>query len=317
MDPSLFLADLEAKPESLTRLADLLVVQRPFASALDGIERVLFVGMGSSAYAGGVAAARLRHLGLVATAELASSDLLPPASSDLLVVAISVSGGSRETLGAVEHYRGKARIVALTDNRESPLACLADTVVSLQSGPEAGGVACRSFQHTLAVLLALEAESTGRSADLGPLLHKAIEATSDLLERRHSWLGEVAASLDGPDGVYVAAPARRLSSAQQSALMVREGPRRPGVACETGDWNHVDVYLTKSLDYRLLLLGGSSSDAELLGWTSQRGSTVVAVGADMDEATQSLRYLHDDVDDVRLLTEVLVAELVAQKWWAA
>lgn len=30
-----------------------------------------------------------------------------------------------------------------------------------------------------------------------------------------------------------------------------------------------------------------------------------------------LRYLHDDVDDVRLLTEVLVAELVAQKWWAA
>jgi glutamine---fructose-6-phosphate transaminase (isomerizing) len=115
----------------------------------------------------------------------------------------------------------------------------------------------------------------------------------------------------------VAAPARRLCSAQQSALMVREGPRRPAVACETGDWNHVDVYLTASSDYRLLLLAGARADAELLGWTTSRASTVVAVGEDLAGAAYSVRYRHDEQDDVRLIVEVLVAELLAQAWWVS
>ena len=38
--------------------------------------------------------------------------------------------------------------------------------------------------------------------------------------------------------------------------MVREGPRRAADGCETGDWNHVDVYLTKTLDYRALMFTG-------------------------------------------------------------
>jgi glutamine---fructose-6-phosphate transaminase (isomerizing) len=317
VDPLAYLADLEAKPESLTRLADLLRVQPPFADALSRSQRFLFLGMGSSAYAGSLAAARLRHLGLNATAELASSDLLPPTGTDLVVVAVSASGSSPETLASVEEYRGTAHVIAVTERSDSALADAADLVVPLQAGPEAGGVACRSFQHTVAVLLALEAELTGTRQTLTGVLGKAIEATADLLGRRDDWLPEVASTLDGPDGLYVAAPARRLCSAQQSALMVREGPRRASTACETGDWNHVDVYLTKTLDYRLLLLPGSSSDRELLRWTSQRGSTVVAVGAEVEGVARSVRYLHDTVEDVRLLTEVLVAELVAQRWWAA
>ena len=111
------------------------------------------------------------------------------------------------------------------------------------------------------------------------------------------------------------APARRLSSAQQSALMLREGPRIPAYACETGDWSHVDVYLTETTDYRMLLLTGSRWEDELLRWTSERGSTVVAVGADVEGAAYSLCYEGDDDDDVRLLTEVLVAELLAADLW--
>ena len=49
------------------------------------------------------------------------------------------------------------------------------------------------------------------------------------------------------------APAERIGTALQGALMVREGPRRGSDAGETGDWSHVDVYLTKTMDYRALL----------------------------------------------------------------
>ena len=89
--------------------------------------------------------------------------------------------------------------------------------------------------------------------------------------------------------------------------MLREGPRIPAYPCETGDWSHVDVYLTRSTDYRMLLLAGSRWEDELLRWTGERGSTVVAVGAEVEGAAYSLRYAGDEDDDVRLLGEVLVA----------
>jgi glutamine---fructose-6-phosphate transaminase (isomerizing) len=99
--------------------------------------------------------------------------------------------------------------------------------------------------------------------------------------------------------------------------MIREGPRRPATACETGDWAHVDVYLTRTLDYRALLFPGSRYDAQALEWLRERRSTVVAVGADVPGAAATVRYPGDDDPDVALLTEVLVAELVAARWWAA
>ncbi|HYJ57687.1 MAG TPA: iron dicitrate transport regulator FecR, partial [Mycobacterium sp.] len=117
----------------------------------------------------------------------------------------------------------------------------------------------------------------------------------------------------GPDGSHLAAPAHRLCSAQQGALMLREGPRRMAVGCETGDWSHVDVYLTKTTDYRLLVFSGSIWELQLAEWTTARGSTVVGVGGDVPGARYTVRYPGDSEDDVALLTETLVPELVAAR----
>lgn len=304
MNPELFLADLHDKPARLRALS--LDGSWDFVAAP---ERVLLLGMGSSHYANQVVAARLRASGVDAVAELASSDLLPAVRPGTLVVAVSASASSAETLDAVD--RLGVPFVALA-NREGPLTERAERTVWLQAGEERGGVACRSFQHTLALLLALESRLTG--SPLPPVV-AAADATEHLLAAAGDWRPRLAELLLGPDGTHVVAPARRLSSAYQSALMLREGPRLPAVGCETGDWSHVDVYLTKTTDYRMLLLGGSRWEPQLLDWTRQRGSTVVAVGADVPGATTTLRYPHDDLDDVRLLTETLVAELLAAHAW--
>jgi fructoselysine-6-P-deglycase FrlB-like protein len=317
MDPALFLADLEAKPARLRELAASLRAEDPWSPLGDLASPIVLLGMGSSHYANQVAAARLRRAGVPAVAELAASDLLPAVLPGTLVLAVSASGGSVETLDAVRRLRSAdsdARFVALTNRKDTELESLCELTVAMRAGEEYGGVACRSFQHTLALLLALESRLTG-GLEVPVVLDRAADASAHLLAMRDDWLADVSDALLGPAGTHVVAPARRLSSAHQSALMLREGPRLPAVGCETADWSHVDVYLTKTTDYRMLLLAGSRWEAELLRWVRERGSTLVAVGEDVPDAALVIRYPHDDQDNVRLLAETLVAELVAARAW--
>jgi glucosamine 6-phosphate synthetase-like amidotransferase/phosphosugar isomerase protein len=316
VNPDLFLEDLQQKPSALASLAGELRAADPWSVLAHRPGRVVLLGMGSSAYAAGVAAARLRSRGIVAVAELASSDLLPQWGAGTLVVAISASGTSRETLDALDRLDDSATVVALTNEPDSLLALRCDHVVLMHAGLERGGVACRSYQHTLALLLALEAHLTGGFLpSLAALVDRAAEASAHLLATQDEWLPELTSLLDGPDGTHLAAPARRLSSAQQGALMLREGPRRFAVGCEAGDWAHVDVYLTKNTDYRLLVFAGSSWDDGITEWTLPRRTTVVSVGGDFPGAARTVRYPHDEADEVRLLAEVLVPELIAGALW--
>jgi len=313
---SAFVADLERKPAALAELAEALSDPGYLASIPPHPRRVILTGMGSSRYAAEVSAARLRAAGIDAVAELASAATSWPSGPGVLVLAISATGRSMETLSALERHRG-SRVVALTERPGSAIAMAADGVIPLHAGAEVSGVACRTFQHTLLVLRAIEARLTGVAHDTTRLCARVAAATSDLLDRRDDWLPAVADALDGPAGVYVLAPAERWSSAAQSALMVREGPRRPATGCETGDWSHVDVYLTRTLDYRALLFAGSRWDDQAVEWMRQRGSTFVAVGAKVDGAGAVARYRGDDHPEVALATETLVAELVAARWWRA
>ena len=317
--PDGFAADLHRKPEVLNRLAAVLADGNPWATVVPpGIERVVLLGMGSSAYAGGVAAARMRARGLIASSELASSHLLPGWEQATLVVATSASGGSAETLDALGRLPGSVHTVALTNTAGSAITQRCDAVVDLAAEPEVGGVACRSYQHTLALLLALECQLADTdTAVLATAVAASATATAHLLDTETDWRPELSELLLGPSGTHLAAPAHRFCSAQQGALMLREGPRLPAVGCETGDWSHVDVYLTKTTDYRLLVFAGSRWEAQLAEWTTERGSTVVGVGGNVPGAGYNLRYPGDSDDLVRLLTEVLVPELIAARAWQA
>jgi len=315
MDPHRFRADLDRIPDSLTAMAG-AVERGELRWPIDAApSRVLLTGMGSSLFAASVVAQRLRTNGIDAVAELASAELVWPASSEMLVVAISASGSSVETLRAIESHLGRSRVVALTNTEGSALAGQADAVVELLAGVEASGVACRSYRHTIAALLLLESRF-GAGPDVAGTLRRSAAASESLLDRVDTWLPDVLDALSSPDGVWLLAPVERLSSALQGALMIREGPRQRADGCETGDWSHVDVYLTKTLDYRALVFTGSRFDGSAATWMAERGSTVVAVGGPFPGARCQVRYPGDDDPLVALLTEVLVAELVAWSWWA-
>jgi fructoselysine-6-P-deglycase FrlB-like protein len=320
VNPAAFRSDLELIPETLTALAEALDAGLPGLERLSmlGASRVLVLGMGSSRYAADVVARRYRSVGATVLVELASTDLLPPPAPDLVVVAVSATGGSVEVLRAVERYRGRGRLVAITNRPDSELGTLADAVVPLGAGVEASGVACRTFRATFPVVDAVLAELLGTAPPArfdAAALRAAATASTHLLEASADWLAPLADLLAGPMGTWALAPAERASSAQQAALMLREVPRRAAYASETGDWSHVDVYLTKTQDYRALVFGGSSWDAQALEWMAQRGSRFAAVGRDLPGAELTLRFPGDEDDTIASLTEVLAGELVADHWF--
>ncbi|MEY2580856.1 MAG: hypothetical protein QOE09_705 [Ilumatobacteraceae bacterium] len=308
MDPGAFVADLEAKPAALLEFLDNL----PDWGGV-GTGPILLTGMGSSFFAAEVAARRLRRHGITAVAELASVEATFPPSSGLTVIGITASGASVETVGLLAAHACVSRTIALTNDTSASLP--ADQVLFMHAGIEAGGVACRTYLHTLVALLALEEHLSGVDLRLGERVRRVAAAIAYLLDRRDGWLSPVIEAVDGTEGLWLLAPAERLGSALQGALMVREGPRRGADGCETGDWNHVDVYLTKTVDYRALLFSGSRFDGDALSWMIDRGSHVVTIGAEPAGVSASVRYPGDDDPIVALLTEVLVAELLAANWW--
>jgi len=315
VDAQGFLADLEAKPTALRQLAGQLDNGEMDWPVQTGSHEVVLAGMGSSHYAAQVGALRLRQAGVSAVAELASvRSTLPPADGRLMV-AISAGGSSMETLALLER-RGPSGAVALTNDPGSPIVSLTEGIVPMLAGVEIGGVACRTYQHTLVALLRLEEQLTGNDLGLSDVVRRTAIATEHLLATRPDWLRPCAEVLDGSSGSWLVAPAERVSSALQGALMLREGPRRQADGCETGDWSHVDVYLTKTLDYRCLVFTGSDYDAPADEWLTTRRSRAVTVGCPtFGSAELEIRFPDDDDPLVALLTETMVVELIAAFWW--
>lgn len=307
MNPDLFERDLEAIPERLGALATTLTQSDPWAGLAS--RAPLLSGMGSSAYAGRTVAGWLRAHDVAATDELATTDPGWPGGPGTSAILISASGMSAETLDRDRRLAPGTQRIALVNTVDSALAQSADAVVDMHAGPESGGVACRTYRHTLALLLALGlggqrlADSCRRAATL-----------AEVMLADTAWLDAVDETLSPAETTHWIAPESRIGSAMQSALMIREVPRRPAVGCETGDWSHVDVYLTLTTDYRCVLFTGSRWDAQAAEWMRSRGTAVVTVGERLGLAGEVHVPLTGDPID-RMLAEPLVAELLALRWW--
>lgn len=274
-------------------------------------KRLFFLGMGSSLFAADMIARRLQNAGVNAYASLASLWDLPRLGPDDRVIAISATGQSVETRAVVERLGGE--VLFLTNAASSALPA-GVIPVSMNSIPETGGVASLTYQATLIALLHLEEQLTGESF-LQDALVRARETMQTLDDTSGQWRDRFTEFVNAPDGVHFIAPLERLGSARQSALMLRECPRFRADASEAGDWAHIDVYLTKNYDLRLVLFAGSPWSENVWEWAVERGRRVVTIGHHDPRAEASIEFPHQDDDVVAMLTETTYAEWAAATAW--
>lgn len=120
------------------------------------VQRILILGCGSSWHAGQLAALLLEEMaGIPAQAEIASEFRYknPIISPNTLVIAISQSGETLDTLAAVREAKSKgAKVLAICNVPSSALTRSADATILLRAGPEISVCSTKAFTSQLTVL---------------------------------------------------------------------------------------------------------------------------------------------------------------------
>ena len=136
-----------------------------------------------------------------------------------LYLVISQSGASPDLLRNAEAARtAGARVVAMVNAEDSPLAALADTVIPLQAGPERSVAATKSYIGSLSAILHLVAH--WREDDV---LLRALHALPAQLQQAFAldWSPLVDGLADMHD-LFVLGRGYGLAAAQEAALKLKE-----------------------------------------------------------------------------------------------
>ncbi len=291
------------------------------AGALDAMDlpgrarRVVLTGLGSSRFAALQVAPLLRAAGWDTEVRYSSAAPDRPDGPDALVVGISASGSTPETVAALAAARAAgAATLAVTNRAASPLGDAAGAVADLGAGAETSGVSGLTYSATVALLLALGVR-LGAAVDASAAMGLAADALEAILAHPPEWRHSVADRLDRGSPIHVIAPPDRLGGAEQAALLLRECPRLEATAYEAGDWLHVGLY-TALPGCRAVLSAGGAYDARIRAVIAERGGQVLVVGPGADDP-DGLTIPAAAADPwVRAIAEPAVMALVAAELWS-
>ena len=252
---------------------------------------VVITACGSAYYAGCVGKLAIERLCRVpVTAELASelrySD--PLIGEDTLVIALSQSGETADTLAAVRECRSRgAKVLAIVNAEGSSLTKLADAVLYTRAGPEIAVASTKGYTTQVAVLTALAAELARRLGrltepelrELAAGLYRLPDAVQKAIDLNPG-LPELARRycLDG--ALYYIGRGTDRAVALEAALKMKEISYRHAEAYAAGELKHGTIALVEegtsvvALCCRTELLGKMISSIEEV---KARGAKVLAV----------------------------------------
>lgn len=278
--PAVVRAQLAANAPRVAQLAARLRGQAPRA--------VVTCARGSSDHAATLARYLIETRLQVLTASLAPSVssvyATAPHLEGALLLAISQSGASPDLLAAVTGARNAgARIVALVNAQDSPLAQLADEVLPLGAGPERSVAATKSYIASLAAIVQLVAEWSADAA-----LRAALAAAPQLLAQ--AWEGDwslAIAALREATNLFVIGRGPGLGVAQEAALKFKETCGLHAEALSAAELRHGPMALVRAGFPLLIFTQDDETCAGVLELARElitHGARVLLAGAEIPGA---------------------------------
>ena len=256
----------------------------------EGIERVHLVAMGTSYHAAMYAESLLARRDVPARAFMASEYALspPPAEDGTLVIAISQSGETADTIAAVR-AASAARTLVVTNVVGSSLTRECDDALLVRAGPEIGVAATKSFSSQVATL-SLLAERIRRDvigapspdsaaflsalADLPDQVRQVVE--SDAAER-------VADAFADSEAYFFIGRGPGHAVALEGALKFKEITYEHAEGFTAAELKHGPLALVTEDTPVFAVFDGRDGDTETLGNVKEiraRGGPVIAVASE-------------------------------------
>jgi len=228
-------------------------------------ERVVLTGMGSSLHALYPLLLDLTEFGLTAmlveTSELVHyyARLLSPST---LVIAVSQSGRSAETLRLLELNARRCRLVAVTNTPDSPLAEQANLVVLTRCGPEFS-ISSKTYVSTLAALAWLGNIVCQRDLDDTRSQMEAIPAAvSGYLGSWRQHVCDVVDVMTGVTDVFLAGRGSSLATTGAGGLIIKESTHFHSEGLSAAAFRHGPFEMLSDKVF-VLVFAGDERTAEL------------------------------------------------------
>ncbi|NUT49155.1 MAG: SIS domain-containing protein [Saccharothrix sp.] len=306
--PAVF-ADLLARRDAIASVAAVIAERRP--------RFVLLAARGSSDHAA-LYAKYLTEVLLELPAGLVSPSTTTlygaqPDLRDVLLVAVSQSGGSPDLLEVTEAARARGAVtVAVTNTASSPLNAAAELSVDIGAGVERAVAATKTYSATLlALYLLVDAVRGGdgsAAARLGELARTTLDASADAV-------AEAVQRYRFVDRVLTTGRGYSLPTALESALKLAETSYLAARAYSGADLLHGPVAAVDAETAVLAVTSaGKGGDAlhEVLDVVHQRGADVLAVGSASDKVAAALRVpVAETAEEVAPILEILPVQRLA------
>lgn len=236
--------ELREQPQALLNLVDFYRQGggTGLLRSTSGVNLFVFTGMGASYHAALVASAHAAACGLPCVA-VEAVDLLNYQSEGLLrerhdLVYISQSGKSVEVEALLERNQGRARVIAVTNQPESPLGAAAGLVLPLLADQQYR-LASKNYVNTLAVLWLFVRRQAGMPAGGDfQTLEVAARRVESILSRAEQVSGALTGALGGGGPLFFIGHGPHAATARQSALMLSEWARLPCHFAGIGAFRH-------------------------------------------------------------------------------
>jgi glucosamine--fructose-6-phosphate aminotransferase (isomerizing) len=229
--------EIKSQPEAWSQALEVISASRAALPKAGDYDQVIFTGCGSTYYLSLAAAALYQELtGCAARAVPAGELLLSPGASvgrivnppgrdgippHELLVAISRSGTTTETVKAVEQFKTERRgTVVVISNYDEVLSRLADVNLVIDRGQEESVAQTRSFASMYAAATAFCAEMAGRG-DLVEAMMRLPEIGNSVIGNYESWAQSMGEDLEF-DRFYFLGSGIRYGLACEANLKMKE-----------------------------------------------------------------------------------------------
>ncbi len=228
----------------------------------DRFKRIVLTGMGGSFFGLHPLTIELAAAGwtpmMIETSELIHyyPELLCPST---LVVAISQSGKSAETIRLLELNARRAKVIGVTNGADSPLARECDFAVMIAAGDEYT-VSCKTYVTTQMALRMLGAALSGADAAVRlRQLESAAQVFSDYLSGWSRRVDELIEMLRGVRDVFLVARGESLATAQTGALTIKESTHFHAEGMSSAAFRHGPFEMLKEGIFVGVFAGGAKT----------------------------------------------------------